>query len=114
MGSRPVAAAASAVLLAGAIGGCGGSSAAKHTATVAPRAVSGRQVFSQHCAICHSISGRLYRTQQGGELRGLRLPRRELVQFTVEMPVIKRPLTGREVQAVVDFMQSMSRSGGGR
>jgi hypothetical protein len=31
------------------------------------------------------------------------------VQFTVEMPVIRRPLRSREVQAVVDYMQAMAR-----
>lgn len=101
---------AAAALLATAIGGCGSASSRKPTAPA--RAVSGRMVFAEHCAVCHSISGRLYRTQQGGDLRGLHLPRNELVQFTVEMPVIRRPLRAREVRAVVDYMQAMSRRTG--
>ncbi|HWD68918.1 MAG TPA: cytochrome c [Solirubrobacteraceae bacterium] len=72
-------------------------------------AISGRAVFAEHCAVCHSISGQLSRVQQGGDLRGLRLPRSELVEFTVEMPVIHRRLRPREVQAVVDYMRSMAR-----
>ena len=98
---------ASAMLLTAAVSGCGGTSTVKRSTPT--EAVSGRAVFAQHCAICHAISGRLYRTQQGGDLRGLHLPRAELVQFTVEMPVIKRPLGRREVQAVVDYMQSLAR-----
>lgn len=105
----PRSALAAAALVAALISGCGAGSAPSHEPTVPTRAVSGRTVFAEHCAICHSISGRLYRTQQGGDLRGLHLPRSELVQFTVEMPVIRRPLRTREVQAVVDYMQAMAR-----
>lgn len=98
-----------AALLAAAVGGCGAGPATGHKPTAAARAVSGRAVFAEHCAVCHAISGRLYRTQQGGDLRGLHLPRNELVQFTVEMPVIRRRLRAREVQAVVSYLQAMSR-----
>lgn len=102
-------AAATAALLAAAIGGCGGGSAGNSRGGIEHATVSGRVVFAQHCAVCHSISGRLSRGQQGGDLRGLHLPRNELVQFTVEMPVIRRPLHSREVQAVVDYMQALAR-----
>jgi mono/diheme cytochrome c family protein len=109
MRPRVVAAMLSGGLAAALVGGCGAASAPRHPAGTRATTVSGRAVFAQHCAICHAITGRLYRTQQGGDLEGLRLPRAELVQFTVEMPVIHRRLTGREVQAVVDYMQSMGR-----
>ena len=101
-------AAGAAVLAAAAIGGCGAGNTPQQAPTAAVTAASGHAVFAQHCAICHAIGGRLYRSQQGGDLKGLDLPRSELVQFTVEMPVIKRPLSKREVQAVVDYMQSMA------
>ena len=109
MKPRGIAALVSVALPAALIGGCGAASTPTRQPHPHASAVSGRAVFAQHCAICHAITGRLYRTQQGGDLKGLRLPRGELVQFTVEMPVIHRRLTGREVQAVVDYMQSMAR-----
>jgi mono/diheme cytochrome c family protein len=66
-------------------------------------------VFDAHCELCHSISGSSRPEQQGGDLRGLHLPRRELVQFTVEMPIVKSRLTASEVRAVVDYMQAVAR-----
>ena len=97
-GARLAGALAIASLSAAAISGCG--SAAR---------VSGRVVFAADCAVCHSISGTSAPTQQGGDLRGLRLPRNELVQYTVEMPVVNKPLNRAQVRAVVDYMQSVER-----
>jgi mono/diheme cytochrome c family protein len=98
---RVAVAAASAGMAAAAISGCGGTSGGA--------SVSGQAVFADHCEICHSISRSSSPEQQGGDLRGLRLPRNELVQFTVEMPVIRRRLSAAEVQAVVNYMQSKAR-----
>lgn len=97
-GPRIAGAVTIAVLPAVAISGCG--SGAK---------VSGRAVFAADCAVCHSISGSSAPTQQGGDLRGLRLPRNDLVQYTVEMPVLNKPLNRAQVRAVVDYMQSIER-----
>ena len=85
------------MLLAAGVSGCGSSGVA---------AVSGRAVFRTHCEFCHSLSGSLMPRQQGGDLKILRLPRRELVQFTREMPVHHSRLTARELQAVVSYVQS--------
>ena len=94
--------AASAGMAAAAISGCGGG-------TSGGPSVSGQAVFADHCEICHSIAASSSPEQQGGDLRGLRLARNELVQFTVEMPVIHRRLSAAEVQAVVNYMQSKAR-----
>jgi mono/diheme cytochrome c family protein len=82
------------VLAATAIGGCG-------TRAAGP---SGAAVFTQHCAICHSISGPPAPEQQGGDLGHEHLARRDLVQFTAEMPIVRRPLTRSELRAVVDYV----------
>jgi mono/diheme cytochrome c family protein len=108
MMSRPRAragASAAAVLLAAGIIGCGagaGNGSGRPTSRV-----SGRSVFAADCAVCHSISGHSSPKQQGGDLRGLRLPRRELVQFTVEMPALHHALTPAQVQAVVAYVRSV-------
>jgi mono/diheme cytochrome c family protein len=81
-----------------ALAGCG---------TDAGGGVSGAAVFANHCQACHSISGHSAPRQQGGDLRGLRLPRAELLQFTAEMPVLHRRLTERELQAVVSYLQAV-------
>jgi mono/diheme cytochrome c family protein len=82
------------VLAAAMLGGCGGSATR----------VSGAAVFSAHCAICHSISGPPAPEQQGGDLGRAQLPRRQLVQFTTEMPVVNRPLTRAQLTAVVSYL----------
>lgn len=92
--------AAAAVLVTAAISGCGSSGAA---------AVSGQAVFATHCAICHSISGSSTPYQQGGDLKSLRLPRGELLQFAAEMPVLHGRLTARELRAVVSYVRSAER-----
>jgi mono/diheme cytochrome c family protein len=88
-----------AVLVAAALGGCGSGSAQ----------VSGPAVFAAHCAICHSISGSPAPEQQGGDLGQEHLPRSQLVQFTVEMPVVHRSLTSAELRAVVGYLQKAQR-----
>jgi mono/diheme cytochrome c family protein len=109
---RPAASMALAGLVAAGLCGCGGGSAPRGGTSGSRRAgvaISGRVVFDQHCQVCHSISGSSTPEQQGGDLRGLHLPRRELVQFTVEMPVVRSRLTTAEVRAVVDYMQALAR-----
>lgn len=72
-------------------------------------AISGSSVFSAHCAVCHSLSGRSSPLQQGGDLLHLRLPRGELRQFAAEMPLVDGRLTARQLRAVVTYMQSVER-----
>lgn len=80
------------------LGGCGSGTR-----------VSGRVVFNADCADCHSISDTSSPEQQGGDLRGLRLSRGELAQFTTEMPVVNKPLTRKQMRAVVDYVRSVER-----
>ncbi len=95
---RPgIAIAGTAVLLAAGISGCGGT------------AVSGRTVFANHCEVCHSISGSSSPEQQGGDLRGPRLPRNDLVQYAAEMPAVNGRLTAVEIRAVASYLQSVER-----
>lgn len=98
--ARSVLLAAAAGLVAVAISACGSSGVA---------AASGSAVFASHCAICHSISGSSTPHQHGGDLKGLRLPRSELLQYAAEMPVLHSRLTPRELRAVVSYVQSAER-----
>jgi mono/diheme cytochrome c family protein len=78
--------------------GCGGSRA--------QRAESGRAVFGRECGACHSLLGPQSPRQQGGDLRGLRVPRAILLQFAAEMPV-PYPLTRSDRDAVVNYILSV-------
>jgi mono/diheme cytochrome c family protein len=80
--------------------GCGGS--------LARQTQSGRAVFSRECGACHSLLGPQSPRQQGGDLRGLRMPRAILLQFAAEMPV-PDPLTRADRTAVVDYILSVQR-----
>lgn len=86
--------------LAGTVGGCG-------SVTVA--GVAGPVVFATHCATCHSLSGRSAPSQQGGDLKDVRLPRSDLIQLTAEMPPLHGRLTARELRAVVAYLQAVER-----
>ena len=97
---RAAAIAPAALLAAGAVAGCGSAGS---------RAVSSAALFATHCGACHSLTGSSTPRQQGGDLKRLRLPRSELLQFTAEMPVMHGPLTPRELRAVVSFLQSVER-----
>jgi mono/diheme cytochrome c family protein len=83
-----------------AVAGCGGS----HVR----RTESGQAVFSHECGTCHSLLGRQSPRQQGGGLRGLRMPRAILAQFAAEMPV-PHPLTRTDRNAVVNYILSIQR-----
>jgi mono/diheme cytochrome c family protein len=80
------------------VAGCGGS--------LTQRTESGQAVFNGECGTCHSLVGRQSPRQQGGDLRGLRVPRAILLQFTAEMPVPHR-LTRADRNAVVNYILSV-------
>jgi mono/diheme cytochrome c family protein len=82
--------------LLGGIAGCGGA---------APRP-SGAHVFAVKCEACHSVIGNESRHRVGGDLLGYRISRRQLIEFTREMPV-RKPLTRAELSAVVDYLYSL-------
>jgi mono/diheme cytochrome c family protein len=83
-----------------AVVGCGGS--------LARRTESGQAVFSQECGSCHSLSGRQTVRQQGGDLRGLTVPRAILLQFAAEMPLPHR-LSRAEGNALLNYILSVQR-----
>jgi mono/diheme cytochrome c family protein len=84
-------------LLAAGISGCGGAT------------VSGRTVFANDCQVCHSISVASSPAQQGGDLRHLRLPRSELLQYAAEMPALNGRLSTADRAAVVGYLQAVER-----
>ena len=88
------------ITAATAVVGCGGS--------LAQPAESGQAIFGRECGACHSLSGHQSPRQQGGDLRGLRVPRASLLQFATEMPV-PRPLTRAGRNAVVNYILSVQR-----
>jgi mono/diheme cytochrome c family protein len=91
--------------LAGALAGCGGTSA-----TGSP---DGAKVFAKSCAGCHSLIGNESRHRQGGDLLAYRMSRQELVEFTREMPV-RRPLSAAGLTAVVDYVAAIQRRSAAR
>jgi mono/diheme cytochrome c family protein len=91
--------------LAGALAGCGGTSAAGPP--------SGAKVFAKSCAGCHSLIGNESRHRPGGDLLAYRMSRQELVEFTREMPV-RQPLTAAGLRAVVDYVAAIQRRSAAR
>lgn len=87
------------------LGACGG----KHSGGVAHRSegASGRAVFADACRSCHTLGGR--QATQGGDLRGLTIGRRAMLQFVREMPVRPR-LSNAQVAAVADYVRSVQRA----
>lgn len=63
--------------------------------------------------MCHSLVGNESLRRIGGDLLGYRMTRRQLVEFTREMPV-GRPLTRAQVAAVVDYIFSLQQRSPGR
>jgi len=93
-----------AVALAGCGGGSGGSLSQTRVAAA---------VFAKNCSACHSLIGNESRHRQGGDLVGYRLSRRELLEFTREMPT-RRPLTASQLQLVVDYVLEIEQRGRAR
>jgi mono/diheme cytochrome c family protein len=113
-------AAAAAVILAACGGGHSSRSASSPAATPATSpggaavAASGKAVVTEHCSVCHSLTGRDDPRLQGGDLLGFHASRTQVVQFVREMPVVHRPLTSAELQAVVDYVIAAERRAAAR
>ncbi len=95
-----MAVAASVVLL-----GCGGASRS-------PPA-GGRTLFAEDCGGCHSLIGNESLRRQGGDLRGYRFSRRDLLEFVREMPV-RHPLSPVQLAAIVRYVSGEEGSAGGQ
>ena len=118
MRSRPFPLVLAAVAAAAILAACGGgrSAASRSSATTSAGAaapVSGKAVFAEHCSMCHSLTGHENPRLQGGDLLNFRAGRAQVVQFVREMPVIHRPLTSDELQAVVDYVMAAERAAAG-
>jgi mono/diheme cytochrome c family protein len=84
--------------------GCGGTSR--------PRPASGKALFAEDCSACHSLIGNESLHRQGGDLLGYRFSRRDLLEFTREMPV-RHPLNPAQLAAIVGYVSAKEGSAGG-
>jgi mono/diheme cytochrome c family protein len=109
-------AAATAATLA-ACGGGHSSRSATHSTSRSAGGVfsnpSGETIFAEHCSVCHSLNGHDNPRLQGGDLLGFHGSRAQTVQFVREMPIVHRPLTATELQAVVDYVMTAERRAAG-
>ena len=86
-----------ALLLATALVGCGGETAAGGGAS------GGAHVFGHDCAACHSLVGNESRHTQGGDLLHFRMSRADLTEFSREMPLRHR-MDAAQLRAVVQYV----------
>ncbi|HYZ81094.1 MAG TPA: cytochrome c [Solirubrobacteraceae bacterium] len=74
------------------------------------RPSSGRELFSQACGACHTLTGHYDSRHQGGDLLGFRATRPQMLQLAGEMPV-RHPLSQDQLDAVVRFVMSVEAGG---
>ena len=91
------------VALSATLAGCGGQSSP---------APSGAAVFAHNCSGCHSLIGNESLHRQGGDLVRYRFSRADLLEFAREMP-LRKPLSARELTAVVDYILLAERGASG-
>ncbi|MBV8220246.1 MAG: cytochrome c [Solirubrobacterales bacterium] len=82
--------------------GCGSSAGQ-------PRA-TGRALFAEDCAVCHSLTGHASPRQQGGDLLGFQMTRAQMLEFVREMPV-PHPLSSDQQETVADYVRSAESQG---
>lgn len=92
-----------ALALAAACAGCGSGGGSQ-------RAADGASLFTEDCAICHSLTGVQSPRRQGGDLLSLHTTRAEMLEFVREMPV-RHPLSAAEVGAVTDYVRAVEARG---
>jgi len=71
-------------------------------------AASGRTVFAQECAACHSLTGVDNPRRQGGDLLAFHSSRAQLTELAGEMPV-RHALDGAALRSVVSFIMAAER-----
>jgi hypothetical protein len=69
-------------------------------------------LFAEDCSACHSLIGNESLHREGGDLLGYRFSRRDLLEFTREMPV-RHPLGPVQLTAIVDYVSGEEGSAGG-
>ena len=74
-----------------------------------PRSV-GAALFTEDCAVCHSLDGRSSPRQQGGDLLLLHMTLGQMLEFVREMPVRHR-LSSAERESVADYVRSVQTRG---
>jgi mono/diheme cytochrome c family protein len=82
--------------------GCGSSGGS-------PRS-GGAALFSENCAMCHSLDGRPSPRQQGGDLLSVHMTRGQMLEFVREMPVPPR-LSPAQQETVADYVRSVEARG---
>jgi mono/diheme cytochrome c family protein len=82
--------------------GCGSSGA--------PPRSAGAALFTENCAVCHSLDGRPSPGQQGGDLLSVHVTRAEMLEFVREMPLRHR-LSTAEQGTVADYVRSIEARG---
>jgi mono/diheme cytochrome c family protein len=92
-----------AVLAATLAAGCGASK------QPAPSLTEGAHVFASSCSGCHTLEPRRGQVPAGGPLAGYRMTTQQLQSFVRNMPV-QRPLTERELRAVVAYVAEAQRA----
>lgn len=105
---RTTKAALAAALAAGSIAGCGGGGGGS---TTAPSAAEGAHVFAASCTGCHTLYPTRGQAPPGGPLAGYKMTTAQLESFIRNMPV-PRPLSDRELKAVVAFVAQAQRARG--
>jgi mono/diheme cytochrome c family protein len=83
--------------------GCGSSGSS-------PRAADGASLFTEDCAMCHSLTGRQSPRLQGGDLLALHTTQADMLEFVREMPV-RHPLSATQIGAVADYVRAVEARG---
>jgi mono/diheme cytochrome c family protein len=74
------------------------------------RAPEGASLFTEDCAMCHSLTGRQSPRLQGGDLLDLHTTRADMLEFVREMPV-RHALTAAQIAAVADYVRAVEARG---
>ena len=97
---RRIETSAIACLVVASIAGCG---------TAIRRASPSAALFAARCGACHTLTGRMLPSRQGGDLLQLRITAMAMHQFVAEMPV-HPPLTARQVRTLSGYVLAVERS----
>ena len=77
---------------------------------MAAHSPSGRALFADSCAGCHSLSGVQSARRQGGDLLHFHASSQQMLELVREMPV-RHPLSPPELRAVAGYVMEVERSG---
>ena len=71
---------------------------------------TGAALFSEDCAVCHSLDGRPSPHQQGGDLLAVHMTLGQMLEFVREMPVPHR-MSSAEQETVAGYVRSVEARG---